>query len=130
MKIDIRVYYEDTDAGGVVYYANYLKFCERGRTEFLRAAGFENTSIRAEKGLIFVVRSLQANYHKPSRLDDLLTLETLADGVGNSSFMMKQAITRDGVLVFDMTVQLVCVNEQGRPTRVPDDLKAVLAGKG
>jgi acyl-CoA thioester hydrolase len=122
-NLKIRVYYEDTDAGGVVYYANYLKYCERGRSEYLRARGFENTSIKDEKGVLFVVRQFTASYHSPARLDDLLDLETRLADVGNSSFTMEQTVMRDGKLLFTAQVQLVCVNMQWKPVRVPEDLK-------
>lgn len=129
-NLEIRVYYEDTDAGGIVYYANYLRFCERGRTELLRRAGFENKSLAEQRGLLFVVRRLGAQYHSPARLDDLLGLETTVSEIGNSSFTMAQRVTKDGKVLFEMDVQLVCVNENARPVRMPDDLKQILAGEG
>ena len=128
-ELDIRVYYEDTDAGGIVYYANYLRFCERGRTEYLRSIGFQNTSLKDEKGLLFVVRRLEADYHSPARLDDVLTVRTLVSEAGKTSFMMEQEVVRGGQALFTMAVQLVCVNMNGRPVRVPDDLKEALGRK-
>lgn len=126
-SISLRVYYEDTDAGGIVFYANYLKFAERGRTEFLRAAGFRHRDLLAGDGLIFVVRKVDVEYHKPALLDDTLTVVTEAGEIKNSSFAMKQSIFRDNVLLCDMNVTLVCVNQNGRPVRVPDNLKTAIA---
>ena len=126
-RLPVRVYYEDTDAGGIVFYANYLKFAERGRTELLRMAGFENKSLMQHEGMIFVVRRIEAEYHKPAELDDALTVVTEAGAIKNSSFVMKQSIFRDTVQLFAMNVTLVCVNMKGRPVRVPDPLKQALA---
>ena len=89
-SIDIRVYYENTDAGGVVYHANYLNFGERGRTEFLRYLGHENNELEKEFGTIFVVRHIEIDYHKPAFLDDLLRLDTSIDSIKNTSFVMRQ----------------------------------------
>ncbi|MBU0858648.1 MAG: tol-pal system-associated acyl-CoA thioesterase [Alphaproteobacteria bacterium] len=126
-SLPIRVYYEDTDAGGIVFYANYLKFAERGRTEFLRAEGYEQKDLKDREGVLFVVRRIEAEYHKFAELDDVLTVVTEAADVRNSSFAMKQSIFRDTVLLFDMTVTLVCINLKGRPVRVPDHLKQAIA---
>ena len=125
-KIPIRVYYEDADAGGIVFYANYLKFCERGRTEHLRSVGFEHKSLKGEKGLIFVVRRLEAEYHKSAYLDDELVVRTTVTEVKNASFAMRQDVLRGGAVLFSMTVWLVCINLEGRPVGIPDDLKKAL----
>lgn len=119
----VRIYYDDTDAGGVVYHANYLKLCERARTEFLRSMGFENTRIREDHGIIIVVKSLEAEYLSPSRLDDLLTIQTRLLSVKNTSFVMEQKAIRNNACIFSMNIVLVCVNEQGRPTKIPDAVK-------
>ena len=123
----IRVYYEDTDAGGIVYYANYLKFAERARTELLRTAGIESASLRKTEGILIVVRHVEADYRAPARLDDLLTVETVVKEVGNSSFSMHQRVLRDKEVLCAMTVKLVCVGLQGRPVRIPGVLKEILA---
>ena len=123
-----RVYYEDTDAGGVVYYANYLKFAERGRTELLRDAGFENSSLRDDHNIGFVVRSLHANYFKPARLDDLLAIQTTVETVKNGSFTMKQSIFCHNVLLFSLEVTLACIGQDFRPTRIPEDVRRALRG--
>jgi acyl-CoA thioester hydrolase len=121
----VRIYYDDTDAGGVVYYANYMKFAERARTEFLRSLGFENTQIRDSHGIIIVVKSLEADYLSPARLDDLLTIQTRLLSVKNTSFVMEQKALKNGMDIFKMTIVLVCVNEGGRPTKIPDAVKLV-----
>ncbi len=142
--MDIRVYYEDTDAGGIVYYANYLKFCERGRTELLRSAGFENKPLMERMGFIFVVRHLEADYLKPCYLDDIVRLETTVSAVKKASFEMKQTLFRrnggvkdgdakdDGAdeRIFEMTVMLVCVGTNGKPVRLTDDLREALLKDG
>ncbi len=122
--IPIRIYYEDTDAGGIVYHANYLKFAERGRTEFLRHIGFECSDIQNKLGIMFVVRHIDINYTKPAYLDDLLSLETTITTIKNTSFIMRQR-SINGVDVYaDMKVVCVCVDANTyKPTRLPIDIK-------
>ncbi|MCM2344454.1 MAG: tol-pal system-associated acyl-CoA thioesterase [Alphaproteobacteria bacterium] len=124
--LDIRVYYEDTDAGGIVFYANYLKFAERGRTEYLRECGFENKSLMDMQGVIFVVRRVEADYLTPTYLDDMLRLETVVTEIKNASFTMKQSLFRHNELVFCANVILVCVDRSGKPVRLPDELRSVM----
>jgi acyl-CoA thioester hydrolase len=121
--MDMRVYYEDTDAGGIVFYANYLRFAERGRTEYLRALGFENKSLMDNQGVIFVVRRVEADYMIPAYLDDMLRLETSVIEIKNASFKMKQSLFRHNDLIFSADVILVCVDRAGKPTRLPDQLR-------
>jgi acyl-CoA thioester hydrolase len=109
-SMDIRIYYEDTDAGGVVYHASHLRFCERGRTEYLRDLGFDQGQLRKEHDVFFVVRDLQASYRKPAALDDLLRLETKVTELKKTRLIMKQSLFRHDVLIFDMDVTLVCVS--------------------
>ena len=127
----VRIYYDDTDAGGVVYHANYLKLCERARTESLRTMGFENTKIREEHGAIIVVKSLEAEYLSPSKLDDLLTIQSRVLSVKNTSFVMEQKAIRNNICIFSMNIVLVFVKagekSSGRPTKIPDDVKVALA---
>ena len=123
-SIPIRIYYEDTDAGGVVYHANHLKFGERGRTELLRFMGFENKSLFDKYGVIFVVRHLEANYLMPAHLDDLLRLETAVLEVKNASVIMEHSLFRENAKLFAMDVTLVCVDgENYRPISIPDEIK-------
>jgi acyl-CoA thioester hydrolase len=123
-KVDYRVYYEDTDAGGVVYHARYLHFAERGRTELLRSLGYENQKLRDTQGVVFVVRNMDIHFIKPAQLDDMLTVETVVSDIKNSSFVMNQHIIRGEVLIADINVLLVCVNvENFKPVRMPDNIK-------
>lgn len=122
-EISYRVYYEDTDAGGVMYHANHIKFCERGRTEFLRSLNLQNSDLHAENGVLFVVRKLEADYFKPARLEDLLRVRTKLLTVKNTSFLMQQDILKDGETLFSMKVLLVTVNTSGKPTPLPDQVK-------
>lgn len=122
-NLSARVYYEDTDAGGVVYHSNHLKFAERGRTEYLRSLGFLNSGLMNDEGVLFVVRRVEADYLKPARLDDLLTVKTALQTVKNTSFLMKQDIMRGDDLLFSMNVLLVCVNKDGKPVGIPPAIK-------
>lgn len=117
-----RVYYEDTDAGGVVYYANYLKFAERARTEWLRSRGFEQEAMRQEKGLAIVVRHCSADYLAPARLDDQLVIETRLHEMGKVLMTMQQVILRGAKPLVELTVRLACINSSGKPVRWPKDL--------
>lgn len=125
-QFDIRVYYEDTDSGGIVYYANYLKFCERARTEYLRAAGLENTALAEREGVFIVVRHVDADYRGSARLDDTITVETGVKEMKRASFVMEQAIFCRNKLIFAMKVTLVCVNQDIRPVKIPERLSQVL----
>ncbi len=123
----LRVYYEDTDAAGIVYYANYLKFAERGRTEMMRALGFAHSSIRAETGTIFTVRRLSADYRLPARLDDALSVDTRIREIAGATMLLDQEIRRDGNVLVALELLLACVGGDGRPRRVPTELRAALA---
>lgn len=124
-KTPIRVYYEDTDAGAFVYYANYLKFAERGRTELLRSVGLENKTLMDDQGIAFVVRHINADYLKPAFLDDLLDVHTRISKCKKASIVMKQSIYRHSSddnkeLLFGMDVTLACIDtNSGKPTRFP-----------
>ena len=123
-QITPRVYYEDTDAGGIVYHANYLKFAERGRTELLRAAGYDHQSLLKEVGLLFIVRKMEIDYQAPARLDDILTVKTSIKEIKNASFIMNQSIFCHEVLVCSLVVTLVCVTNDIKPIRMPDSMRA------
>jgi len=122
----LRVYYEDTDAAGIVYYANYLKFAERGRTEMMRALGFAHTRVQRETGIIFTVRRLSADYRTPARLDDALTVDTRIVEIGAATVLLNQAIRRDGAVLVGLEMLVACVGKDGRPRRVPAALRAAL----
>ena len=119
----VRVYYEDTDAAGVVYYANYLKFTERARTEWLRAYGFEQTGLAEEHGVVFVVRSFSIDYLKPARFNDSLQVSVELIKVGAGQIDLVQCVTRDDELLAKAAVKVVCVALRTmRPARIPQPL--------
>ena len=119
----VRVYYEDTDSGGVVYYANYLKFLERARTEWLRALGFEQTELLCDYNVLFVVRRVEIDYLKPAVFNDLLAVTVREHEAGRSWIELDQTIERDGVLV-KARVKIVCVNGLiFKPVAIPPDIK-------
>lgn len=118
----VRVYYEDTDSGGVVYYANYLKFMERAHTEWLRARGFEQDALLREQRLLFAVRSLSVDYHRPARFNDLLAVLTRLAGAGGASFLFEQTIRRDAStdILCSARVKVACIDaETFRARRIP-----------
>lgn len=119
--VPVRVYYEDTDAGGVVYHSNYLKYCERGRTDWLRLLDIHQSNF-ADMG--FVVRRMLCDFLKPARLDDLLEVETRLVEAGGARVEMAQCITRRGEALFTAQVTAVLVDGQGRPRRIPKDMAA------
>ena len=118
----IRVYYEDTDFSGRVYHAGYLRFLERGRTEWLRAFGFGHRDIAGSAGILFVVKSLQIEYVAPALMDDLLDVETRASKVRGASLEFHQRIARDGRTLATATVLVVAIRGD-RPTRIPESLR-------
>lgn len=126
--MEIRIYYEDTDAGGVVYHANYLRYFERARTEHLRERGLSVGELAA-RGCIFPVVRLEVDYRAPARHDDLLRIETRVLEVGKTSFTIGQQALRavDGKLLVDAKVTLVCVNPRMKAARLPEDLLRALA---
>jgi acyl-CoA thioester hydrolase len=130
LLISLRVYYEDTDSGGVVYYANYLKYLERGRTEFLRALGFEQRQLADETGLAFAVRSLQAEYLKPARLDDQLEVLTAVEALGRAQVTFAQSIRRGDETLLTATVRVACLDlAKGKPAAIPANILAQLTAQ-
>lgn len=126
-RFPIRVYYEDTDLGQVVYYANYLKFIERGRTEWLRAAGVDQSALLG-RNLAFVVRRVEADYLRPARFDDQLDVVTTLAETAGSRVIVAQSVERDGTTLFTARVTVVCVDlSLMRPTRLPPEIAAALA---
>ena len=122
-SFDIRVYYEDTDLAGIVYYANYLKFIERARTEWVRALGIDQALLKAEDGIVFAVRRIEANYLTPAKFDDVLTVETEIAEISGARITLSQIVRRGETRVFDATVMLVALSENGRPARLPADVR-------
>ncbi len=125
--LPVRVYYEDTDAGGVVYYANYLKFCERARTEWLRALGVSQQALIDEQALAFVVRSVQADYLASARLDDALTVATRVAMLRRASILFEQQVMRGQELLFTTRVLLASIDlHRQKPVAIPASLHALL----
>ena len=123
---ETRVYYEDTDLARIVYYANYLKFIERGRSEWLRDLGLDQAALKRE-GTAFAVRHLEADYISPARYDDLLSVETRLAGMTPARLTVEQEVKRGGQLLFSAKVTLVCINDAGRPVRLLQALVARVA---
>ena len=116
----IRVYYEDTDAGGVVYHSDYLKYFERARTEWLRSLGFEQPELRAQDGIIFVVRSIRIKYAQPARFNEILEVTSRLVEIGRSRFVFEQTLLRGKELLTQAQVEVACVADPGfRPTALP-----------
>jgi acyl-CoA thioester hydrolase len=126
-RFPVHVYYEDTDAGGVVYYANYLKFAERARSEAIRALGASHGRLRDESGVVLAVHRLVAEYLAPAHLDDDLVVHTRVLGATGAAIDLEQEITRAQTRLFVMTCTVVCVAKSGRPTRLPPPLAAAVA---
>lgn len=126
--LSLRVYWEDTDAGGVVYHANYLRYFERARTEWLRALGFEQTRLLADTNLLFVVADSALRYAAPARLDDVLDLSVALLSAGRASLTLKQRATRGATMLAEGTIRIGCV-EAGtfRPRRIPNAILERLA---
>ncbi|HEY7608907.1 MAG TPA: tol-pal system-associated acyl-CoA thioesterase [Alphaproteobacteria bacterium] len=123
----VRVYYEDTDAAGIVYYVNYLKFAERARTEMLRLMGREQQQMMERDGVAFAVKSARIEYFKPARLDDALTVRTGLVEVAGASLKVRQRIFRSAELLVDLLIRLAVMDRAGRPVRLPADIRAALA---
>lgn len=119
----MRVYYEDTDLAGIVYYANYLKFIERGRSEFLRALGVDQMALRRETGLVFAVRRVEIDYLAPALFDDLLTVTTTLRELRGARVILAQEVRRDDTVLVQAVVTVVALLADGRPARLPDTLR-------
>lgn len=122
-RFDIRVYYEDTDLAGIVYYANYLRFIERGRSEMLRAAGIDQLRIKDETGIVFAVRRLTAEYLAPATLDDILEVTTEPLEITGARIVLRQGVSRDQTPLFKADVTLAALQDNGRPGRIPAELR-------
>jgi acyl-CoA thioester hydrolase len=123
--LPVRVYYEDTDAGGVVYYANYLKFAERGRMEHLRRFGYTHEGTKKEQGVVLAVRHVDIDYLASARLDDLLDVSTEVVECKNSSFTMRQVISREKTVLAEMKVVIVAIGASWRAVRIPPQLRQI-----
>ena len=119
---ELKVYYEDTDSGGVVYYANYLKFLERARTEALFSIGYSNNKIQQDFNSLIIVKSCNIEYKKPAYLEDELTVRSFVKSITKTSFFMNQIITRNNEVIVEAQIHLVFVNKDGKPIKIPDQI--------
>ena len=118
----LKVYYEDTDSGGVVYYANYLKFLERARTEALFSIGYSNNKIQQDFNSLIIVKSCNIEYKKPAYLEDELTIRSFVKSITKTSFFMSQIISKNNELIVEAQIHLVFVNKDGKPIKIPDQI--------
>ena len=119
---NVKIYYEDTDSGGVVYYANYLKFLERARTEALFSIGYSNKKIKDVFGSLIIVKSCNIEYKKSAQLEDELTVRSFVKSITKTSFFMNQIITKGDDVIVEAQVHLVFINIDGKPIRIPDEI--------
>ncbi|MBL4927191.1 tol-pal system-associated acyl-CoA thioesterase [Fuscibacter oryzae] len=122
----VRVYYEDTDLAGIVYYANYLKFIERGRSEWIAALGVDQMALRAAEGIVFAVRRVVADYLRPGRFGDDLVVMTNLQELGGSRIELRQEVWREDERLFTAAVTLVCLHDTGRAARIPAAVRSLL----
>jgi len=118
-RLDVRVYYEDTDAGGIVYHANYLRFAERARTEMLRTLGFQQSLLLQQEGIAFAVTRCEVDFRAPARLDDRLSVVSRVADCGAASIRFDQSIQRDGQTLVMVVVRVACISREGRAVRMP-----------
>ena len=123
----LRVYYEDTDLAGIVYYANYLKFIERARSEYVRKLGIDQVDLKDREGIVFAVRRVEADYLSPARFDDELQVTTVPQAVQGARIVLRQEVTRAGTVLFTALVTLVALDESGRARRMPADIRRVFS---
>lgn len=124
----VRVYWEDTDAGGVVYHASYLRFMERGRTEFLRERGIHQSVLQQESGATFVVAEMNIRFRQPAKLDDELVVETTATDLGGASLVLLQKVLRGANVIVEAGVTCAVISRDGKPFRIPSDVRTKLGG--
>ena len=124
-ELKIRVYYADTDAEGIVYYANYLRFAEYGRTEMMRDFGFEHAKMFNETGTGLVVANANISYKSPAKLDDFLTIKSKITHIGGASMKMQQSVYREADLLTEIEVTLVCVDKELRAVRLPQEIRTI-----
>lgn len=127
-RFECRVYYEDTDLAGIVYYANYLRFIERARSEMLRELGIDQAAMKAQTGVVFAVRQVRADYLAAARYDDLLTVETRVLRVAGARVVLGQDVVRGGETLFSSEITIVALKEGGLPARLPEPVRAAFGG--
>lgn len=126
-EFPVRVYYEDTDLAGIVYYANYLKFIERARSTLVREAGIDQGALKEGAGLVFAVRHVDATYLRPAKLDDALTIATKLQQLSGAKLLFEQDVLRGDELLFSSKITVICMNAAGRVIRLPAEIRAKLA---
>ena len=119
---DVKVYYEDTDAGGVVYYANYLKYLERARTEALSNIGLSNTKIKNDFGILIIVKSCNIEYKKSAHLEDNLQIKSYINSISKTSLIMNQSIFKDKDPIIEAQIHIVFINEKSKPVKIPEKI--------
>lgn len=125
-RFSLRVYYEDTDLAGIVYYANYLKFIERGRSEWVRELGIDQARLKTEHGIVFAVRRVEADYLRPAKFDDELQVLTELKVLTGARIVLDQAVMRRGERLFAAEVTLICLTDGGAPARLPLEVRSRL----
>lgn len=123
-RFPLRVYYEDTDMAGIVYHANYLRYIERARSEWVRGIGIDQLAMKAE-GVVFAVRRVEADYFQPARFDDALEVLTTLENLSPARMMMAQKVLRGADLLFAASVTIACIGPTGKPTRLPAELRSL-----
>ena len=124
-----KIYYEDTDSGGVVYYANYLKFIERARTEIINELGFTLTSLLTDYDRLFLVKKIECDYIHSCKLEDTLVVKSSILSLKNASFELEQNIHKQNNIIFKSRILMVCVNSHGSPSKIPYDLQILMKNK-
>ena len=125
----LKIYYEDTDAGGVVYYANYLKFIERARTEMINKLGFTLTTLLKEYDRLFLVKKIECDYIESCKLEDTLNVQSKVLVLKNASFVLEQNLLKQNKIIFRSKIVMVCVNSQGAPSKIPNELHSLMKNK-
>lgn len=122
-RFEVHVYFEDTDLAGIVYYANYLKFIERARSEFVREMGVDQVAMKEDEGVVFAVRKVEADYLSPAKFDDELVVETTTEAMTGARIVFRQDVKRADQLLFTALVTIVAINEAGQPARLPANIR-------
>ncbi|SEL12255.1 acyl-CoA thioester hydrolase [Roseovarius nanhaiticus] len=125
-RFDVRVYYEDTDMGGIVYHANYLKFIERARSDWVADMGIDQRAMKDEGGLVFAVRRIECDYLMAARFDDRLEVLTDVQSVSGARLVLRQQVMRGGEAIFAAIVTIVCLTDTGHPARLPANIRLIL----
>ena len=124
-----KIFYEDTDAGGVVYYANYLKFIERARTEMINELGFTLTTLLKDYDRLFLVKKIECDYIESCKLEDILKVQSRVLVLKNASFELEQNLLKENKIIFRSKILMVCVNSQGAPSKIPNELHSLMKNK-